>query len=83
MMQCIRISAVFLSFGLLTTFLLQIIQLVSNFYTVDSATDEPINYWASSMILVPLAFGALFIITFALGLYQIYQEKKQSKKSKK
>ncbi|MCT2881369.1 hypothetical protein EFM33_01105 [Lentilactobacillus buchneri] len=83
MMQCIRISAVFLSFGLLTTFLLQIIQLVSNFYTVDSANDEPINYWASSMILVPLAFGALFIITFALGLYQIYQEKKQSKKSKK
>ncbi|AFR99410.1 hypothetical protein [Lentilactobacillus buchneri] len=80
-MKYLQTSAVFLSFGLLTVFFMQIIQEISDTFTIGGGpTDAPINYWASSMILVPLAFGALFIITFALGMYQIYQEKKQSKK---
>lgn len=79
-MQYIHISVIFMSFGLLTTFLLQIVQLVADFYTENAATGGPNNYWASNMILVPLAFVGLFIVTFVMGVYQIYQEKKQNKK---
>lgn len=75
-MQYIRISAIFLSFGLFTTFLLQFFQLVSASYF----NDVPANLFDSDMIIVPAIFGGLFLISFGIGIYQVYFKDRNSKK---
>ncbi|GAY73437.1 hypothetical protein [Lentilactobacillus kosonis] len=81
-MKYINLACMFLSFGLLTCFGLQVIQKFADATTVSDANWDHINYWASDLIIVPLIFLGLTIFCFWLAYWDYYDKNHTINKKK-
>lgn len=81
-MKYINIACNFLSFGLLSIFLLQIYQQTAVGTTISNEHGDPINYWSTNLIIVPITFFALSIFCFWLAYWDHYDQQQKENKEK-